>query len=69
MQSHNAEHHQDIKHKEIPNKRNVLETYTTTCYITLGLCKLNASRTTIIEYKNHAENPKHSCKINPWIKC
>ena len=38
--------------------------YTTTGYITLALCKLNASKTTTIEYKNHAENP-HSHKTNP----
>ena len=61
MQSCNVELHQDIKHKEISNKEEVPQTYTTTSYVTLGLCKLNASRTTIMKYKNHVENPKHSC--------
>ena len=57
-----------MKYKEIPNKRNVPQIYTTTSYITLRLCKLNASRTAIMEYKNHAENPIHSCKTNPQKK-
>ena len=35
-------------------------------HITHRLCKLNASRTTISKYKTHAQNPKHSCKTNPW---
>ena len=51
MKKCNAEDHQNMKHKEIPNKRNVPQTYTTTGYIPLGLCKLNAKRTTIIKYK------------------
>ena len=62
MQGHNAEHHQDTKHKEIHNKENVPQTYTTTGYIILGLCKLNVSRTTIIEYGNHVENPKTAAR-------
>ena len=68
MQSCNAEHHQGTKHKEISNKRNMPKPYTTTGYITLGLCKLNASRTTSIKYKNHVKNSNHSCKTNPWKK-
>ena len=52
MQSCNTKDHQDMKRKEISNKRNVPQTYTTTGYITIGLCKLNASRTTIIRYNS-----------------
>ena len=37
-------------------------------HITPRLCKLNASRTAIIKYKNNAKSPKHSCKTNPWKK-
>ena len=44
-----------MKHKEIPNERNVPQMYSTTGYTTLRLCKLNASRTTTIKYKNHAK--------------
>ena len=43
--------------------------YTKTGYITLRLYKLNASRTTGIKHKNHAENSKHGCKTYPWKKC
>ena len=66
MQSCNAEHHQDMKHKEMSNKGICHKTYTTTGYITLGLCKVNANRTTIIKYKNYAKNTKHSSNTNPW---
>ena len=38
-------------------------------HVALRLCKFNASRTAIIKYKNHAKNPKHSCKTNAWKKC
>ena len=58
-----------MKHKEIPNRGYMPQTYMTTGYITLKLCQLNASRTMIIEYKNHEKNQKHSCKTNPWRKC
>ena len=40
------------------------QTYSATGHITLRLCKLNASRTAIIKYKNQAKNPKHSCKTD-----
>ena len=49
-------------------KEMCLKHNSTTGYITLRLCKLNASRTTIIKYKNHAQNPKHSHKTNTWKK-
>ena len=68
MQICNAENHQDKKHKEISNKGNMPQTYTTTGYITLGLCKLNASRTTIIKYENHAEIQNTAARLNPWKK-
>ena len=49
--------------------KNMPQTYSTTGHIIYRLCKLNGSRTTIIKYKNHAKNPKHSCKTNPGKTC
>ena len=58
-----------MQHKEIPNKRNMPQTNSSTGHITLRLCKLNANRTAIIKYKNNAKSPKQSCKTNPQKKC
>ena len=50
-----TEHHQDMQHKEIPTRRNMVQTNSSTGHITLRLCKLNASRTAIIKYQNYAK--------------
>ena len=63
MQSYNTEHHQDMQHKEIPNKRNMPQTNSATGHITPRLCKLNASRTAIIRYKNNAKNPNTVARL------
>ena len=55
MQIHNTEHHQNMQHKEVPNKRNMPQTHSATGNITLRLGKLNVSRTAIIKYKIHTK--------------
>ena len=69
MQNCNTKHHHNLEHKEIPNKRNMPQTNSTTSHFTPWLCKLNAGRIAIIKYKNNAKSPKHSCKTNPQKTC
>ena len=54
-----------MQHKEIPNKRNLQQTNSATGHTTLRLCKLNASNTTIIKYKNHAKSPNTAARLIP----
>ena len=58
-----------MQHKEIPNRRNMPQSNSSTGHITLRLCKLNASRTAIIKYQNNAKSAKCSCMTNLQNKC